>query len=232
MPFDLDIRTLIISLFSLLVSVDVHEFAHAWAALRLGDDTAQRMGRLTLNPLAHLDPMGTVMILLTSLTGFGIGWGKPVPFNPGNLRVDPRTGSGLVSVAGPVANIVLAILGALPLRLLPAQSIPGILWDVLASFILINVSLAVFNLLPVSPLDGHSVLLGALATVGTGWARRAADLWERLRAIGPSLLLIFIIADNFLPVLDTVLEPPVFTLVQWMLGPTVLREMVARMYAG
>jgi Zn-dependent protease len=219
MGFDFDIKTLVISLVALLVSIDVHEFSHALAAYRLGDNTAQRLGRLSLNPLAHLDPMGTVMILLSSLTGFGIGWGKPVPYNPYNLRVDPRTGGGLIAVAGPASNLVLATLAALPLRLLPLHSIPDLAWDLLISFAWINISLAVFNLLPVFPLDGHRVLLGALTAVGTGWAQRAADSWERLQAMGPNLLLLVIIANSFLPILSTVLGPPAFTLCRWILGP-------------
>jgi len=219
MNFDFDAKTLIISLFALLISIDVHEFAHAWAAFRLGDNTAQQMGRLSLNPLAHLDPMGTIMILLSSLTGFGIGWGKPVPYNPRNLRLDPRSGGGLIAVAGPASNIILATVAASPLRLLPAQSIPGLLWDILVPFAWINISLAVFNLLPVPPLDGHSVLLGALTAVGTGWARRAADGWERLSAMGPSLLLVVIIANSYIPILSTVLGPPAYTLCRWILGP-------------
>jgi Zn-dependent protease len=219
MNLSFDIKRLLISLCALLVSIDVHEFSHAWAASLLGDNTARRMGRLSLNPMVHLDPIGTIMILVSSLTGFGIGWGKPVPFNPRNLRVDPRTGSGLVAVAGPASNLVLATLAALPLRLLPAGTVPDLLWEVLMPFAWINISLAVFNLLPVIPLDGHSVLVGALTAVGTNWARRAADTWDRLQAFGPNLLMVIIIANSFVPILGTVLGPPSLTLCRWILGP-------------
>ena len=110
MNFNIDIKSLVISLVALVISIDVHEFSHAWAAYLLGDDTAKRMGRLSLNPLVHLDPLGAVMMLVSSFAGFGIGWGKPVPYNPRNLRVDARTGGGVVAVAGPVSNLILASL--------------------------------------------------------------------------------------------------------------------------
>ncbi|MBM4429984.1 MAG: site-2 protease family protein [Chloroflexi bacterium] len=218
---NLDIQGLIITLVALLICIDVHEFAHAWAAFRLGDNTAQRMGRLSLNPLVHLDPVGTIMILLSSLTGFGIGWGKPVPYNPRNLRVDPRTGGGLVAVAGPVSNLILAGVIALPLRLLPAQSLSaGLGWDILVALARVNLGLAVFNLLPIFPLDGHSVLLGALTAVGTRWAQRWADAWARFQALGPNLLILVIVADNFLPtsILGEILSPPIITLCRWIFG--------------
>lgn len=218
MNLDLDVKSLIISLVALLISIDVHEFGHAWAAFLLGDNTAQRMGRLSLNPLVHLDPMGTIMILVSSLAGFGIGWGKPVPYNPRNLRLDPRTGGGLIAVAGPASNLVLASLVALPLRLLPLGSMPDLLWDILTTLAWINISLAVFNLLPIFPLDGHGVLLGALTAVRTDWARRWADFWERSRAMGPGLLMIVIIANNFVPVLGRILTPPALTLCRWIFG--------------
>lgn len=218
MNLNLDVKSLIISLVALLISIDVHEFAHAWAAFRLGDNTAQRMGRLSLNPLVHLDPMGTIMILVSSLAGFGIGWGKPVPYNPRNLRLDPRTGGGLIAVAGPASNLILASLVALPLRLLPLGSMPDLLWDILTSLAWINISLAVFNLLPIFPLDGHSVLLGALTAVRTSWARRWADFWEQSRSMGPGLLMIVIIADRFVPILGRILAPPALTLCRWIFG--------------
>ena len=98
---------------ALLGSLSVHEFSHAWMADRLGDPTARYMGRLTLNPLAHLDPYGTLFMLLAIASGIGIGWAKPVPFNPNNLRGNYRTGIGLVSVAGPASNLLLAVAAAI-----------------------------------------------------------------------------------------------------------------------
>jgi len=219
MNFNLDIKSLVISLVALVISIDVHEFSHAWAAYLLGDDTAKRMGRLSLNPLVHLDPVGAVMMLVSSFAGIGIGWGKPVPYNPRNLRVDARTGGGVVAVAGPVSNLVLAGLVALPLRLLPWTSIPELLWEILIPLAWINLSLAVFNLLPIFPLDGHRVLLASLNAVGTEWALRLADSWERTQAVGPMLLILIIIADNYVSILGRVLGPPAMTLCGWILGP-------------
>lgn len=205
----------IISLVILLLSIDVHEFAHAWTATRLGDTTAQRLGRLSLNPLVHLDPVGTIMILLSSLGGFGIGWGKPVPVNPYNLRTDPRTGMGLVAVSGPLSNLILASVAALPLRLLP---IPGVLEFILELLVLLNISLAVFNLLPIYPLDGYSVLLGILNAVHTSWAQRWTDFWTRQEALGPGLLILLIIVDRYVPIMQKILNPPITALRLLILG--------------
>jgi len=162
-------------------------------------------------------------MLVSSLAGFGIGWGKPVPYNPRQLRVDPRMGGGLVAVAGPTSNLILASLVAVPLRLLARQALPDLVWDVLVSLAWINILLAVFNLLPVPPLDGHRVLLGALSAVRTSWAERLADKWERLLALGPGLLIILIMADRFMParygsLLGRILWPPASTLCQWIFG--------------
>ena len=214
------ILLIVISLVILVLSIDVHEFAHAWAATRLGDNTAQRLGRLSLNPLVHLDPAGAIMMLLSSLAGFGIGWGKPVPVNPYRLRPDPRTGMGLVAIAGPVSNLILASLAAAPVRLLP---LPEMLWITLVYLAIINISLAVFNLLPIYPLDGYSVLLGVLNAVGTGWAQRWTNLWTRQEAMGPGLLIMLIIVDRYVPIMQKVLEPPVTALCRLTLGKMLCR---------
>jgi Zn-dependent protease len=216
---NLDITSILITLVALFLSIDVHEFAHALAAHLLGDDTAQRLGRLTLNPLAHLDPMGAIMIVVSSLLGFGIGWGKPVPFNPYKLRVDRRTGSGLVAVAGPASNLILAVLASLPIRLLPTSALPMVVWQLLVVLALINISLAIFNLLPIVPLDGHHVLIAALAAVDSGWSRRLASVWERLQRAGPSLLILIIIANSYIGILDAILSPPARALRGWIMGP-------------
>ncbi len=145
-----------------LLSLSVHECAHAWAAWRLGDDTARLMGRLTLNPLAHIDPVGTVLL---PLLGVPFGWAKPVPVNPLRFtrRVSMRTGMLLVAVAGPLSNVAIALLSTVVLGLawrfypnLPKARQPG-LFDLLDQLALINVVLAVFNLFPVPPLDGSRV---------------------------------------------------------------------------
>ncbi len=171
---------------AILVAITVHEASHAYSAYRLGDRTAKAMGRVTLNPIAHLDPLGTVMLLWSAVSGFGFGWGKPVPINPYNMRgVGPKTGMALSSAAGPLSNLVTAGILSLPLRLdlIPSYG--------LAEFVLIiamvNVFLALFNLIPIPPLDGFSVLLGFLPN------REAASL-SRLAQYGPILLLVVVFA--------------------------------------
>lgn len=151
---------------ALLVALTVHEFGHALAAHLLGDDTARRAGRLSLNPLRHLDPAGTFMLVVV-----GIGWGKPVPVNPAALP-NARRGMALVAAAGPASNFVTAALLALPLQLgvvafrSPIAALPGSIESpnlVPAMFgflIFFNLLLGLFNLLPIAPLDGSKVLMG------------------------------------------------------------------------
>ena len=153
----------------ILVSFPVHEFSHAYAAFRLGDSTARYQGRLTLNPVAHFDPLGGTLLALSALIGgFGIGWAKPTPVNPYNLQ-GGRRGDLLVSVAGPVSNLVIAALVAIPVRIIlsdpgmtfaiATNPIADFVFGVLVYFIAINVVLMIFNLLPIPPLDGWHALL-------------------------------------------------------------------------
>ncbi len=156
----------------LLVCGPVHECAHAWTAWRLGDGTAKMYGRVTLNPVAHFDPLGALMILISSIAGFGVGWAKPTPVNPYNLR--GRYASTMVSVAGPLSNLGLAMLFAIALRVLSGSwAVQGqtFLYDptwiggicvILWIGVELNVMLMLFNLLPVPPLDGSHVLFDIL----------------------------------------------------------------------
>jgi Zn-dependent protease len=142
----------------LLISLPFHEFSHALAAYRLGDSTAKYMGRLTLNPLAHLDPFGSLLILLA-----GVGWAKPTPYNPYNVR-GGKTGEVIIAIAGPLSNLVLAVAAAIPLRYIIATdvAVPEIVVNVLSTFVLLNVVLAVFNFIPIPPLDGSKLLYAAM----------------------------------------------------------------------
>lgn len=162
---------------ALAVAITIHEFAHAWTADRLGDPTPQLQGRLSLNPLKHLDPIGTLMLLF-----FRFGWGKPVVFDPYNLR-HPRRDAALISLAGPAVNLILATILSLLVKFTPLGS-----WAILfIPLILININLAIFNLLPVPPLDGAKILYGILPG---NWADEYNDFMGRYGSI---LLILMII---------------------------------------
>lgn len=170
----------------LVPSVVLHEVAHGATALRFGDDTAKRAGRLTLNPLAHIDPFGTVILpaLLAFTTGSAFGYAKPVPVNRARMR-RPRDHGLLVSLAGPATNIVLAVAAAVVLRqLLPA----GNQWvlELIFRFGIINVILAAFNLLPIPPLDGSAVVERLLP-------RRMLPGWRRIRQYSMPVLLLVVL---------------------------------------
>lgn len=137
----------------IFVAFPVHEFAHAAAAVALGDETPRRMGRYTLNPLAHIDPFGALLIALV-----GFGWAKPVQWNPRNISIDPKIGAIIVALAGPVSNLLLAIVGALLLRFVEGS----LLIRYLGFFVQINVLLFVFNMIPIPPLDGSHILFALL----------------------------------------------------------------------
>ncbi len=160
----------------LLVALPFHEFAHALAAYRLGDGTAKLLGRLTLNPLVHFDPVGGTLLVLTLLAPGGLfvfGWAKPTPVNPANLR-GGRNSDALVALAGPATNLVLATAAAIPFRVMmeTGVEVPDLILGILFLFIQINVSLMIFNLIPLPPLDGSHVLL-ALVDPRTSWRLRS-----------------------------------------------------------
>jgi Zn-dependent protease len=216
------LQTLLIPIASLLfvvAGITVHEFSHALSAYLLGDSTARYQGRLTLNPLAHFDPLGGLMILVSSITGFGFGWGKPVPVNPINMRVSPRVGMALTSFAGPFSNIVLATLLALPLRL--AGGMPPLLSVALYTGISSNAALAVFNLLPIHPLDGFNVLRGLVSTVRARWAYDLSGLLDQMLRFGPLIFMALLAIDTVLPppgIIWTVLGPIHQALMRLIIG--------------
>jgi len=135
---------------AIMVSLTVHEFMHAWTANYLGDDTAKLSGRLTLNPIPHLDPIGSIALLL-----FGFGWAKPVPINPNRFK-NPRMGNALTSIAGPMANLIMAIVFSVIYRFIPGQK--EMFTFFVYFMIFLNVRLMIFNLLPFPPLDGSHLL--------------------------------------------------------------------------
>lgn len=177
----------------LLLSLTVHEWAHAWSAFQLGDATAQREGRLTLNPLAHMDPVGTLLLPMI----MPIGWAKPVPINIGlfHPQVGHRAGVLLVAAAGPVSNLILAMLSMLILvvagRLMGgAANLPSALYALLDTCIWLNVLLAAFNMLPIPPLDGSRILDAVLPDP----LRRG---WDAFCGLGPATLVVLLIVLMF-----------------------------------
>ncbi len=149
----------------LLMSVVVHEVAHGFAAEKLGDPTARLAGRLTLNPIKHLDPIGSVLIpllLVISNTGFVFGWAKPVPYNPNNLR-DKKWGTVFVASAGVLANLSLAVIFSIVIRILGVAGVFGSTFvSILGAIVLVNLVLFIFNLIPIPPLDGSKILFAFL----------------------------------------------------------------------
>lgn len=211
--FNLDPMTLLTHLIVLVVALPFHEFAHAWTAYRFGDDTAKAQGRLTLNPLAHLDLIGS-MLILTS----GFGWAKPVPVNPYTLRRRSPSALMWVSLAGPMSNFLLAVLAAIPLRILYATGSLSIansdkIFTFLSTFIIINLGLMLFNLIPIAPLDGEKIAEYFLP-------QRAADFMARMVPYGPILLmvLLFLLPMLGLDVISTVIGPTLSNLYYLLIG--------------
>ncbi|HLG10765.1 MAG TPA: site-2 protease family protein [Dehalococcoidia bacterium] len=205
---------------ALVTGIGFHEFSHAFAADRLGDDTARLRGRVSLNPLRHLDPAGTALMLI-----IGFGWGKPTPVNPNKLRHGPVTGRAIVAAAGPVSNFLMATLAAVPFQLdmlhfgLPLDVSTWGFSDYaslyLGALIILNVLLGVFNLIPVAPLDGFAVALGLLPR---DLARSAAQLEQ----YGPPILMLLIalpyITGGEFSILRGVMVPIVNTIVDAISG--------------
>jgi Zn-dependent protease len=211
---NIDLVQVFITFVVLLFSLSIHEAAHAWTADRLGDPTARLLGRISLNPAVHVDPIGTIVFpLIALLTNVPVlGWAKPVPVNITRLRGNWKRKYMLIAAAGPASNLVLALIAAVMLRVLPGTTLELTVDAALAPLILflrlavyLNVVLAVFNMVPVPPLDGGNVVAGLLrGPVG--------DMYERLRPYG----FLILYAMMFTGVLTTIISPPVAFLLYWL----------------
>ena len=217
----LDPATLISRIVVLLTAFSVHEFAHAWTANYFGDNTPRSNGRLTLNPLAHLDVMGSLMLLFA-----GFGWAKPVPVNPYVLQRRSPSALMWVSLAGPLSNFFMALLAAIPFRLnlvtasqaitdaysgsssfLP--TVPQLLWE----FITINLLLMLFNLIPLAPLDGEKILDFVLPP-------SIRNIFDTIRPYGPIILLVLLFGLPYIgiDVIGSIIRPPLFYLTMLLTG--------------
>jgi Zn-dependent protease len=185
----------------IILSLSVHEAAHAWSAEKLGDPTARLLGRVTLNPASHVDPIGTILFpLIAMFTGAPLlGWAKPVPVNPNQLGHNWKEKFMAIAAAGPASNLVLATIGAVVLRVaLDVGQVPGgLLVGILVMFVQTNVLLAVFNMVPLPPLDGGNVLAGLLRG-------NAATLFENIRPYG----FLILYGLMFSGILSMLVNPP------------------------
>lgn len=225
--FSLFLVLLASTLFALVAGIAFHEFCHALMATSLGDTLPRRQGRVTLNPLAHLEPVGAFLMLFV-----GFGWGKPVQFNPFGLKISPKAATLLVAAAGPVSNFAMAFLLALPIKsgsvpyINPFGSVAGVsssreyLGLFLTGAVYLNVILGVFNLIPLPPLDGFNVAVGVLPD------ELSRDFSKLNRyGLGPLFLLLFAI-----PIVSQMLTGRAYSPLTDIMGPTVVR--LLRLFTG
>ncbi len=203
----------IIFLFVVLFAITVHEASHGWAALKMGDPTAYQLGRITLNPIRHIDPIGTILLpmMLIIMGAPPFGWAKPVPVNPLNLK-NPRKDNIIISAAGPASNICVAFVALLVIKLLIALD-PSLLYArgvgfnnllspikiILEATVLINVILAFFNLIPIPPLDGSGIVMGLIS-------EEAAQKYEQIRPYGFFILILLIMTGVINRILGVVVK--------------------------
>ena len=206
MLFGLDLPTIIARVFVLMTAFSVHEFAHAWTANYFGDDTPSRYGRLTLNPLAHLDVMGSLMLIFV-----GFGWAKPVPVNPYALGRRSPAAFMWVSLAGPMSNLIMAVIAAIPFQLglisindvyLPSNTFLPTIPFLLFEFVSINLILMLFNLIPLYPLDGEKI---AQYFFPPSWS----DALDRIRPYSSLILIVLFFGLPYLGI----------NVVGWIMGP-------------
>jgi Zn-dependent protease len=210
---DIDLTSVLIAFIVLLLSLSVHEAAHAWSASRLGDDTARRLGRVSLNPIVHIDPIGTIVLPLIAMVSGApvIGWAKPTPVNTRNLK-NPRRDNVLVTVAGPASNLGIAVLAAIALRMIPGSAtgvpdldVAGTMGTLAFEALHLNVLLAIFNMLPIPPLDGGQILAALLPV----------PLAIRFHAVAQYGFLI-LLALLMTGVLGYLIGPPYYLIVSWL----------------
>ena len=215
MPSNIDFAEILVIFAVLIFSLSVHEAAHAWTADRLGDPTARLLGRITLNPAAHVELIGTIVFPLIALLGNVpvLGWAKPVPVSLTQLGHNWKRKYMLVAAAGPASNLVLALMAAIIIRLMPGTVFEPTVDAALApariflrASVFLNVSLAVFNMVPVPPLDGGNVLAGLLSG-------GAAQMFERVRPYGFWILY----GLMFSGILTMIVTPPAQALLYWLL---------------
>ena len=199
----MNLNNLIISIPTILYALTIHEYFHGWTANKFGDPTARLQGRLTLNPLAHIDILGALCFVFA-----GFGWGKPVPINPYNFR-NPRRDNIIVSFAGPASNFISAFLFGMIFQLLRnvlfvSPNVSVFLYNLLISGIIVNLSLAFFNMIPLFPLDGSHILEGLLPY-------HLVQKYKEIERYSPFILLGLILLGNYagIPILSMMLGPPI-----------------------
>lgn len=210
----LSVSKLIIRIITLVIAFTVHEFAHAWTANSFGDRTPKDHGRLTLNPLVHLDLFGSLLLLVA-----GFGWAKPVPVNPYVLKQKSPSAFMWVSLAGPLSNLLMAILASIPLRLglieytISRSNIVPTAYEFAIEFIVINLALMLFNLIPLAPLDGEKVLDFFLP-------QSMRFGWEKIKQYGPIILLamVFVLPMIGIDIISMVLTPALSGLLRILIG--------------
>jgi len=217
---------------AILISLSFHEMAHAYASYRLGDPTAKRLGRLSMNPLKHLDPVGTLMLLVSMYSGFGFGWAKPVPIDPTYYK-NYKKGTVVVSFAGPLSNLLLAFIFSFPMALIAAErglprdviynssywinsdflfgtqiTLKSVLFNISRFFYMINIGLAIFNILPIPPLDGSKILTAVLP------AKTYFGIMRYERYIGLVFLALMVLRPGIL----SSIMLPFRNAVEWLFG--------------